>query len=129
MLLQLDPDRMAQLGITVGDVAAAVREQNATNPAGRLGRGAGAAGHRSSPCRSRRSGRLKTPEQFDDIVVRAQTRRLAGPHAATSAERCSARRNYDLAGRLNGEPTAPLLLYLRPGANALAVRQAVDASA
>ena len=28
-------------------------------------------------------------------------------------------RNYDLAGRLNGRPVAPLLLYLRPGANAL----------
>ena len=38
MLLQLDPDKMAALGLTVSDVAAAVREQNATNPAGRLGR-------------------------------------------------------------------------------------------
>ena len=34
MLIQLDPDKMAQLGVTVNDVAAAVREQNATNPAG-----------------------------------------------------------------------------------------------
>src|SRR3989441_7355809 len=38
MLLSLDPDRMAQLGLTVSDVAAAVQEQNATNPAGRIGR-------------------------------------------------------------------------------------------
>ncbi|MGH7658013.1 MAG: efflux RND transporter permease subunit, partial [Gemmatimonadales bacterium] len=38
MLLQLDPDRMSRLGVTVGDVTAAVEEQNATNPAGRLGR-------------------------------------------------------------------------------------------
>ena len=38
MLLSLDPDRMAQLGLTVGDVAAAVQEQNTTNPAGRIGR-------------------------------------------------------------------------------------------
>ena len=38
MLLSLDPDRMAQLGLTVPDVATAVREQNATNPAGRIGR-------------------------------------------------------------------------------------------
>jgi multidrug efflux pump subunit AcrB len=37
MLLQLDPEKMAQLKVTVSDVAAAVREQNATNPAGRLG--------------------------------------------------------------------------------------------
>src|SRR5258708_26139138 len=34
----LDPERMAQLGLTVSDVAAAVQEQNATNPAGRIGR-------------------------------------------------------------------------------------------
>ena len=34
-------------------------------------------------------------------------------------------RNYDLAGRLNGKSVAPLLLYLRPGANALAAKQAV----
>src|SRR5207245_7369255 len=38
MLLSLDPDRMAQLGLTVSDVAGAVQEQNATNPAGRIGR-------------------------------------------------------------------------------------------
>src|SRR6185437_14215763 len=33
--------------------------------------------------------------------------------------------SYDLIGRLNGQPTALLLLYSRPGANALAVKQAV----
>ena len=34
MLLQLDPERMSQLGLTVDDVAGAVREQNAPAPAG-----------------------------------------------------------------------------------------------
>src|SRR5438270_13938863 len=38
MLLSLDPDRMAQLGLTVSDVAAAAQDQNTTNPAGRIGR-------------------------------------------------------------------------------------------
>ena len=38
MTIRLDPDRMTQLGITVGDVRDAVQEQNATNPAGTLGR-------------------------------------------------------------------------------------------
>jgi hypothetical protein len=38
MLLSLDPEKMAQLGITVDDVSAAVRQQNATQPGGRLGR-------------------------------------------------------------------------------------------
>ena len=47
MLIQLDPERMAQLGITASDVAAAVREQNATNPAGPTGARARSAGHRA----------------------------------------------------------------------------------
>jgi multidrug efflux pump len=123
MLIQLDPDRMAQLGITTSDVAAAVREQNSTNPAGRLGREPAPKGTEFTlPVTT--LGRLKTPEQFADIVVRAKADgsivriRDIGRVVLGS-------RNYDLAGRLNGQPTTPLLLYLRPGANALAAREAV----
>ena len=123
MLIQLDPDRMAQLGITTSDVAAAVREQNATSPAGRVGREPSPAGTELTlPVTT--LGRLKTPEQFADIVVRAKADgsvvqiRDIGKVVLGS-------RNYDLAGRLNGTPVAPLLLYLRPGANALAAKEAV----
>ncbi|MEO8090137.1 MAG: multidrug efflux RND transporter permease subunit [Gemmatimonadales bacterium] len=123
MLIQLDPDRMAQLKVTTGDVAAAVREQNATSPAGRLGREPAPAGTELTlPVTT--LGRLKTPEQFADIVVRAQSDgsivriRDMGKVVLGS-------RNYDLAGRLNGTPVAPLLLYLRPGANSLAAKQLV----
>ena len=49
MLIQLDPNKMAQLGVTVSDVANAVREQNATNPAGRLGREPSPAGTETGP--------------------------------------------------------------------------------
>ncbi|HEU4699337.1 MAG TPA: multidrug efflux RND transporter permease subunit [Gemmatimonadales bacterium] len=123
MLLQLDPDRMAQLGVTVADVQQAVREQNATNPAGRLGREPAPAGTELTiPVTT--LGRLKTPEQFNDIVIRANADgsliRLGDiGHAKLGAQ------SYDLAGRLNGQPTAFMLIYLRPGANALAVREAV----
>jgi hydrophobe/amphiphile efflux-1 (HAE1) family protein len=125
MLIQLDPDRMAQLGITTSDVADAVREQNATSPAGRVGREPAPSGTEFTlPVTT--LGRLKTPEQFADIVVRAKSDgsivriRDIGKVVLGS-------RNYDLAGRLNGKPVAPLLLYLRPGANALAAKQAVVA--
>ena len=71
MLLQLDPEKMAQLGITVSDVASAVREQNATNPAGRLGREPSPPGTQLTlPITT--LGRLQSPEQFEDIVVRAR---------------------------------------------------------
>jgi hydrophobe/amphiphile efflux-1 (HAE1) family protein len=123
MLIQLDPDRMAQLDITTSDVAAAVREQNVTSPAGRLGREPAPAGTELTlPVTT--LGRLKTPEQFADIVIRAKADgsivrvRDIGKVVLGS-------RNYDLAGRLNGKAVAPMLLYLRPGANALAAKQAV----
>ena len=123
MRLELDPDRMAQLGITVSDVASAVREQNATNPAGRLGAEPSPAGTQLTlPITT--LGRLKSPEQFDSIVVRARPDgslvRLADIGTATLGAQ-----SYDLIGRLNGQPTAFVLLYSRPGANALAVKQAV----
>jgi hydrophobe/amphiphile efflux-1 (HAE1) family protein len=123
MLLSLDPDRMAQLGITVSDVAAAVQEQNATNPAGRLGR-------EPSPPTTQltlpvtTSGRLTTPEEFGAIVVRA---RADGSvvRVRDLGKTTLGSRNYDAEGRLMGQPTAIFLVYTRPGANALEVKQAV----
>src|SRR6516162_2750891 len=123
MLIQLDPDKMAQLGVTVNDVADAVREQNATNPAGRLGREPAPAGTELTiPVTT--AGRLQTPEEFNDVVVRAE------PNGSLVRVRDVGRavlgsQNYDFEGRLNGRPTALCLLYLRTGANALRARQAV----
>jgi multidrug efflux pump len=117
MLIQLDPDKMAQLGITVSDVAQAVREQNATNPAGRLGREPAPPGTQLTiPVTT--VGRLQTPEQFNDIIVRA------APNGSLVRIRDIGRavlgsQDYNQAGRLNGKPTALGLLFLRPGANAL----------
>jgi hydrophobe/amphiphile efflux-1 (HAE1) family protein len=123
MLLQLDPERMAQLKVTVSDVAAAVREQNATNPAGRLGAEPSPPGTQLTlPITT--LGRLESAEQFDSIVVRA---RPDGSLIRVSdiGKAVLGARSYDLKGRLNGVPTAFALLYTRPGANALAVKDAV----
>ena len=70
MLLSLDPDRMAQLGLTVSDVPAAVQEQNTTNPAGRIGREPAPPGNQLTlPVTT--LGRLTDPKEFADIIVRA----------------------------------------------------------
>ncbi|HTR78499.1 MAG TPA: multidrug efflux RND transporter permease subunit [Gemmatimonadaceae bacterium] len=123
MLLQLDPEKMAQLGVTVSDVSNAVNEQNTTNPAGRLGREPSPTGTQLTiPVTT--LGRLQTPDQFNDIVIRANANgsliRVRDVGRAVLGAR-----SYDLEGRLNGTPTALLLLYTRPGANALAVKDAV----
>jgi len=121
MLLQLDPDRMAQLGLTVAEVTAAVREQNATNPGGRVGREPSPPGTELTlPVTTK--GRLKTPEEFGNIILRA------GPDGAilrlsdVANVRLGAR-NYDLVGRLNSEATTLVLVYSRAGANALDLRE------
>jgi hydrophobe/amphiphile efflux-1 (HAE1) family protein len=122
MTIRLDPDRMAQLGLTVGDVRDAVQEQNATNPAGTLGREPAPAGTEFTlPVTA--LGRLQTPDQFADIIVRAREDgsfvrvRDIGTVELTS-------QNLDLIGRFDGKPTANILIYLRPGANQLEVRKA-----
>jgi hydrophobe/amphiphile efflux-1 (HAE1) family protein len=122
MRLQLDPDKMAQLGVDVNDVAAAVQEQNATNPSGRLGR-------EPAPSQTQLTipvttqGRLETEDQFNDIVIRAKADGSVIQLRDIGQAKLGAL-NYDAAGRLNGRPTAFMLLYLRPGANALAAKDA-----
>ncbi|MCA9722184.1 MAG: efflux RND transporter permease subunit, partial [Gemmatimonadetes bacterium] len=70
MLVSLDPDKLAQRGLTVSDVAGAIREQNTTNPAGRLGREPAPPGTQFTvPVTTQ--GRLTTPEEFADVIVRA----------------------------------------------------------
>ncbi len=123
MLISLDPDKLAQLGLTVNDVANAVREQNATNPAGRLGREPAPVGTELTlPVTS--SGRLVTPAQFDSIILKARPNGslvrlgdVANVHLGSQS--------YDAAGRYNGQPMAPILVNLRQGANALQVKQLI----
>jgi hydrophobe/amphiphile efflux-1 (HAE1) family protein len=125
MTIRLDPDKMAQLGITVGDVRDAVQEQNATNPAGTLGREPAPKGTQLTlPVTT--LGRLTTAQQFADVIVRARDDgsfvrvRDIGTVELTS-------QNLDLIGRMNGQPTANVLIYLRPGANQLQVKEAFTA--
>ena len=125
MLLSLDPDRMAQLGLTVSDVAAAVQDQNTTNPAGRIGREPAPPGTELTiPVIT--SGRLKEASDFERIIVRG---RPDGSlvHLSDIGDAHLGARNYDLAGRFDGAPTALTPVFLRPGANALEVKRAVVA--
>lgn len=125
MLLSLDPERMAQLGITVDDVAAAVQAQNSTKPAGRIGREPSPAGTQLTlPVVT--GGRLTTPAEFGNIIVRARPdgsivrmSDIARVHLGSQG--------YDAVGRLNGKATALMLVYARPGANNLDVEKAISA--
>lgn len=123
MNISVDPDKMAQLGLTIGDIASAVREQSATNPGGRLGREPAPTGTQFTvPVTT--AGRLTTAEEFGNVIVRAHSDgSMVRVRDVANVELAS--RNYDQAARLDGKPATFLLVNLRNGANALDVRERV----
>ncbi len=123
MRIWLRPDRMAQLGITVGDISAAVSEQNAQYAAGKIGAPPGNTEELTLTVTAK--GRLLEPEQFGNIVVRS------GERGAVVRLRDVARvelgsKDYNFYGRINGHPTVPVGVFLQTGANALDTRAAVE---
>jgi len=123
MLLSLDPQRMAQLGLTVTDVQDVVAQQNATKPAGRLGREPSPASTQLTlPVTT--TGRLSDPGEFANLIVRAQPDGSLVRVGDIGTVKLGSR-NYDLLARVDRKPTAILLAYARPSANALDVKNAV----
>ena len=122
MNIELDPDKMAQLGVTVSDITAAVNEQNNTNPAGSVGREPAPIGTQLTlPVTT--VGRLSTPEEFANIIIRARPDGSVLRVSDVGTVKLGAR-DYGLVGTFDGKPVAPIIVYLRPGANALQVRNA-----
>src|SRR5229473_4710708 len=70
MRLWVKPDHLAELGITVADIVNAIQSQNAVNPAGQIG-GSPAPKNQKFTYSVLAQGRLTSPEQFGNIVVRA----------------------------------------------------------
>jgi multidrug efflux pump len=123
MRVWVDPDKMAKLGVTASDVSAAISAQNRQNPAGSVGAAPAPPGTDFQYSMST-EGRLTSPEQFDDIIVRAL------PDASMLRLRDIGRtelgsQNYLGFSRLNGNPSANVMLNLAPGANAVATADLV----
>ena len=70
MRVWLNPDRLAELGLTVSDVTTAIKEQNVQAPAGTVGQ-MPAPVTQEKQYTGKVSGRLTTPEEFGNVVVRA----------------------------------------------------------
>ena len=121
----LKPDRLAELGMTPADVAAAVREQNAQSAAGRLG-DEPTDEHIDLTLSVTTQSRLSDPEQFERIVLRT------GDNGEVVRLRDVARvelgaRDYGFALSRLGRPVIGAALQLAPDANALESAAAVYA--
>src|SRR6266566_357253 len=108
MRLWVKPDQLAKLGITVPDIITAVQKQNNVNPAGQVGGEPIPSGQKFTYT-VRAQGRLQTPEEFGEIVVRAN------PDGSFVRVKDIARidlgaQTYNLKGLLSGQPAAILAL-------------------
>ncbi|MBT8122336.1 MAG: efflux RND transporter permease subunit, partial [Gammaproteobacteria bacterium] len=126
MRIWLRPDRMAELGVTASEIIQAVREQNAQFATGKIGQPPIGDGQELVYTINTR-GRLSTPEEFGDIILRAGT--------GTSLLRLSdvarielGSKDYDFTGLYNGMPATLVGIFLEPGANALDVGDEVKAT-
>src|SRR5437899_418284 len=69
MRLWVKPDQLAKLGITVPEIVSSIQAQNTVNPAGQIG-GAPAPKGQEYTYSVRAQGRLTSPEEFGEIIVR-----------------------------------------------------------
>ena len=125
MRIWLKPEKLQAYGISPGDIAKAVRAQNAELAMGELGDLPASAGQELNAVIVTRS-RLSTPEEFGNIVVRTN------PDGSALRLKDLARvelgaQDYSTAARIDGQPTAAIAIRLTPEANALDTVAAVKA--
>ncbi len=117
MRIWVNPNQLATLGITVTDVIKAVQTQNNVNPAGQIG-GEPVPPGQAFTYTVRTQGYLTSPEQFAQIVVRAN------PDGSVVRLKDVGRvelgtQSYNIIGRFNGTPAAIIAVYQLPDTNAL----------
>jgi len=119
----VQPDKMAQLGVTATDVINAISTQNNVYPAGQIG-GQPVPNGQQFTYTVRTQGRLVTPQQFGDIILRSN------PDGSILHLRDVARvelgtQIYNLTARYNQAPSGIMAVYQLPGSNAVEVSKAV----
>lgn len=122
MQIWVQPDKLANFGLTVKDVQDALKDQNRESAAGVLGQQPVKGLDITIPITTQ--GRLSTVSQFEDIVIRANSDgsiiRLRDV-ARVSLEAQS----YNTESGINGGNAAVLTIYMLPGANAMEVANLV----
>jgi HAE1 family hydrophobic/amphiphilic exporter-1 len=121
MRLWVKPDQLAKLAITVPEIVSAIQAQNAVNPAGQVGSEPVPPGQ-DFTYSVRAQGRLTSPEEFGEIVVRGATSGAVVRLKDVARIELGAQ-TYTVLGRLNGKPGAIIAAYQLPGSNAV---QAAD---
>jgi len=124
MRVWLDPNKVAERGLTASDVVAAIRDQNVQVAAGIIGASPSVP---DAPLQLsvNAQGRLKTVEEFQDIVLKTSGGAVTYLRDVARVELAAAQ--YGLRSLLDNKPAIAMAINQAPGANALAISEQVRA--
>ncbi|MGO9757396.1 MAG: efflux RND transporter permease subunit [Roseiarcus sp.] len=124
MRIWFDTQRLTSLNLSPSDVVNAIQAQNVQAPVGRIG-ARPVSDDQQFQMNVQTQGRLTTPEQFGDIVLRADPDgSVLHVHDVARVEMGA--QNDDVVTRLNGRAAVGMALYLTPDANAVQTATRVD---
>lgn len=124
MRIWLEPDKLAQLGLTASDVIAALQQQNIQLAAGSVG---------APPQNSSQAfeytvltnSRLSKASEFENVVVRTNPSTGAIVYLKDVARVQLGKFRYASNSFVDGKPASILLVYQAPGSNALQVADGI----
>ncbi len=125
MRIWLDPDKLANLGITAVDVQNAIAEQNVQVAAGKIGQSPAPSGT-AFEMQVNATGRLADPQAFGDIVVRANSAQGSLVRLRDVARIELGSLLYSTSAFQNDNPTIFIGVFQMPGSNALQLQKAVE---
>jgi HAE1 family hydrophobic/amphiphilic exporter-1 len=117
MRIWLDPEKLKLRGITTDEAVQAIREQNVQVAAGQVG-AAPAPENTGFQLAVTMQGRLASPEQFENIILRTGAGRGTLRLGDVARVELGAK-DYSLSSFFNGKPAASLAVYQLPSANAI----------
>jgi hydrophobe/amphiphile efflux-1 (HAE1) family protein len=126
MRIWIDPGRAAARNLTVSEIVTSIRGQNAQVAAGSVGAPPFSDSGSAFPLSIQVKGRLSSPEEFGNIVLKSEDGKLTRVRDIARIELGA--QDYAITGYLNGEPALGLGVTQLPGSNALTTANAVKAA-
>jgi hydrophobe/amphiphile efflux-1 (HAE1) family protein len=126
MRIWFDSQRLTSLNLAPSDVIAAIRAQSVQAPVGRIG-ARPISDDQQFQFNVQTQGRLTTPTQFGNIVLRANPDGSVLRVSDVARVEIGAQ-NLDSESRIDGRAGVPIGIYLAPGANAVTTAKAVQAT-
>jgi multidrug efflux pump len=125
MRVWLDPNKMFARGLTTGDIVSAIQAQNVQVAAGQIGAEPAPPGT-GLQLSINTQGRLLTPEQFGQIIVkRGDNGQIVYLNNVARIELGA--KTYNLSSYLDGKPAQAIAIFQLPGSNAVSTAHAVRA--